>query len=131
MRGCVCVCVFMFVFVHVCAGMQLINCSIYIYYVCLLPNSMLIFCDFYTYSLIVFIVTTKLFFRQSASNVPDKHADSYDLTDLWLSDSLDCVPYESLEWPERSFVIGWPIVNFIFTFDSVETRFRWYSALKQ
>ncbi|KAM3912364.1 rho GTPase-activating protein 20-like [Leptodactylus fuscus] len=50
------------------------------------------------------------------------------LSDMWVSTSLGEVS-EKKHCPEDSFVIGWPMTNYVVTFSSSETKEKWLSTL--
>ncbi|EDV24565.1 uncharacterized protein TRIADDRAFT_56489 [Trichoplax adhaerens] len=52
------------------------------------------------------------------------------VTDIWLSESFDDV-CEVVQHPDKSFVIGWPIVNYLATFSTVEERNLWFQLLSK
>lgn len=56
--------------------------------------------------------------------------DEIRLCEIWLSDCIDQVS-EVVCDRERSFVIGWPTVNMVATFASVEIRDVWLNRLQQ
>ncbi|XP_066038217.1 rho GTPase-activating protein 20-like isoform X1 [Chamaea fasciata] len=50
------------------------------------------------------------------------------LSEVWTSTCLSEVTEKKMS-PENSFVIGWPITNYVVTFSSADVKERWLSAL--
>lgn len=67
-------------------------------------------------------------FARSSANFHVK--DEVRLCEIWLADCIDQVS-EIVCDRERSFVIGWPTVNVVATFASIQIRDVWLNRLQQ
>lgn len=69
-----------------------------------------------------------LIIAKSKSSASLKLKKQVHLSEVWTSTCLSEVTEKKMS-PENSFVIGWPIINYVVTFSSADVKERWLSAL--
>ncbi|EOB00308.1 Rho GTPase-activating protein 20, partial [Anas platyrhynchos] len=69
-----------------------------------------------------------LIIAKSKSSASLKLKKQVHLSEVWTGTCLSEVTEKKMS-PENSFVIGWPIINYVVTFSSADVKERWLSAL--
>ncbi|KXJ24409.1 Rho GTPase-activating protein 20 [Exaiptasia diaphana] len=77
----------------------------------------------------LFLLSDLLFIAKAKSAATYKLKHRVRVSELWLSNCVDDV--SDSRPVDKSFVIGWPTTNCVFTFSSTEQRDSWYSTLKK
>ncbi|XP_031557771.1 rho GTPase-activating protein 20-like, partial [Actinia tenebrosa] len=76
----------------------------------------------------LFLFSDLLLVAKSKSAATYKLKHRIRVSELWLTNCTEEV-CESTKSAEKSFVLGWPTTNSVFTFSTAETRDIWFSAL--
>ncbi|KAM4663041.1 uncharacterized protein O3C94_011348 [Discoglossus pictus] len=99
------------------------------------PSSMFILKDrvrltngWQTQERLLFLFNDSLIITKSKSSSSFKLKQQVRLNEMWVSSSLSDVSEKKLS-ADNSFVIGWPLINYVVTFSSSDTKEKWLSAL--
>ncbi|XP_039578534.1 rho GTPase-activating protein 20-like [Passer montanus] len=76
------------------------------------------------------LLSDVLVITKSKSSSSLKLKKQVHLSEVWTGTCLSEVTEKKMS-PENSFVIGWPITNYVVTFSSADVKERWLSALLQ